>query len=209
MVEVTIAYKDNENSRQSFRLKDHLDGTYKGEIKISRAGFKSGVRLVFTIDGKPFTIAAKIPGFKKWSLGIYAGTGIPIYSFKRNHNPGINFGCNVLYHLAPKFSLAGFLGYNDFKSRSSSTGDTRWWNISANLKSEIMKNPFRVYVNAGAGIYIPKTGDMKQGFNFGAGAAYSLKSNYAIELGADFHLVNTIGINSSFLVTYARLVYRL
>jgi hypothetical protein len=101
------------------------------------------------------------------------------------------------------------LGYNDFKSQSSSAGDTRWWNISANLKSEIIKNPFGVYINAGAGIYIPKTGEPEQGFNFGAGAAYSLKSNYTVELGADFHLVNTIGINSSFLVTYARLVYRL
>jgi hypothetical protein len=189
-------------------LKDNLDGTYSGEIRISRSGFKTGVRLVFFIDGKTFTTVEKIPGFKKRSLGIYAGTGIPTYSFNRTHNPAINLGCHLGFRFAPQFSLIGLVGYNRFGSSSSVMDDTLWWNISGNLKSEIVKDPFRIYVNVGPGIYISKTGALKKGFNVGAGAAYSLTSKYIMEIGADFHRVYIKGLDPSFLVTYARLVYR-
>ncbi len=210
-VDVKIVYNNDKyegNGNHLIPLKDNLDGTYTGEIRISRSGFKTGVRLVFFIDGKTFTTVEKIPGFKKRSLGIYAGTGIPTYSFNRTHNPGINLGCHIGYRLAPQFSLVGLAGYNRFGSGSSVTDDTLWWNISGNLKSEIVKDPFRVYINVGPGIYISKTGALKRGFNVGAGTAYSLTSKYIIEIGADFHRVYIEGLDPSFLVTYARLVYR-
>ncbi len=209
-VDVKIVYKHKykKESNHLIQLKDNLDGTYTGKIRISRSGLKTGVQLVFFIDGKTFSTVEKIPGFKKRSLGIYAGTGFPTYSFNRTHNPGINLGCHIGYHFAPQFSLIGLVGYNRFGSSSSLTDETLWWNISGNLKSEIVKNPFRVYINVGPGIYISKTGDLKRGFNVGAGAAYSLTSKYIIEVGADFHRVYIKGLDPNFLVTYARLVYR-
>jgi hypothetical protein len=210
-VDVKIVYNNDKykgNGNHLIPLKDNLDGTYTGEIRISRSGFKTGVRLVFFIDGKTFTTVEKIPGFKKRSLGIYAGIGIPTYSFNRTHNPAINIGCHIGYRIAPQFSLIGLVGYNRFGSGSPETEDTLWWNISGNLKSEIVKDPFRVYINVGPGIYISKTGAVKRGFNVGAGAAYSLTSKYIIEIGADFHRVYIEGIDPHFLVTYARLVYR-
>jgi hypothetical protein len=208
-VEVNINYK-KEKSNRPIKLNDRLDGTYKGEIRISPRGLKTGVQLVFTIDGKFFTTVAKIPGFKKRSLGIYAGVGIPAYSFSKGRNIDINPGCHLGYQLSPQFSLVGMVGYNHFRSDSSSNEDMemQWWNISANLQSEVVKVPFRIYVDVGPGIYISGSGVFTPGFNFGIGAAYSLKADWGIELGANFHHLFTKGVlDPNFLVTYARLVY--
>jgi opacity protein-like surface antigen len=136
------------------------------------------------------------------------GAALPAYSFGRYYNPGIHLGCYIGSRLTPQFSLLGMAGYNRFSSNASSSGDTEWWHVSANLKSEIVKNPLRLYINVGPGIYLAKGGALKRGFNFGAGAAYSLKSNWDIELGADFHHVFTRGIDPNFFLTYARMVFR-
>ncbi|HLP48273.1 MAG TPA: choice-of-anchor X domain-containing protein, partial [Candidatus Kapabacteria bacterium] len=212
-VEVAIDYKDKVKLKadidHSFQLQENPDGTYSGEIGILRTGLETGARLVLMIDGKPFTEIKKIPGFKKWSLGIHGGVGFPISNSKRRHSAGINYCGNIGYRLTPTFSLVGLVGYNYFSSSSSLSSDGRWWNISANLRSEIVKNPLRFYINAGAGLYISKSGVLKSGVNVGTGAAYSWRSNYSIELGADFHLVDSLGNDSTFLVTHAGLIYRL
>ncbi|HLP60334.1 MAG TPA: vWA domain-containing protein [Candidatus Deferrimicrobium sp.] len=212
-VEVAIDYKDKVKLKadidHSFQLQENPDGTYSGEIGILRTGLEAGARLVLMIDGKPFTEIKKIPGFKKWSLGIHGGAGFPISNTKRRHMAGINFCGNIGYRLTPTFSLVGLVGYNYFSSSSSLSGDGLWWNISTNLRSEIVKNPLRFYINAGAGLYISKSGVLKSGVNVGTGAAYSWRSNYSIELGADFHLVDSLGNDSTFLVTHAGVVYRL
>lgn len=199
---------DNNNNKTRTQLKDNLDGTYTGKFNITQSEFNAGVFFEFTIDGKPFTTVKKIPGFKKWFSGIHVGTGIPIRSFDEDYNPGIGFGGNIGYRLAPKFSLVLLLGHNSFTADAPDNDDIYFWNISANLRSEIVKNPLRVFVNAGAGIYFPNSGPAKRGVNVGAGAAYALKADWIIEAGADFHLVNSVGTDPNFMVTYARLVYR-
>ncbi len=209
-VEVNINYK-KEQSTGPIKLNDALDGTYKGETRISPHGLKTGVQLVFFIDGQPFTTVEKIPGFKKRSLGVYAGVGIPVYSFSRGRGIDINSGCHFGYQLSSQFSLKGMVGYNHFRSGSSSNDDMemQWWNISGNLQSEVVKVPFRIYVDVGPGIYISGSGGLTPGFNFGLGAAYSLKADWDIEFGANFHHLLTKGVpDPNFLVTYARLVYR-
>ena len=208
-VEVNINYK-REESTGSMKLNDHLDGTYKGEIRILPRGLKTGVQLAFTIDGKPFTTVEKIPGFKKRSLGVYAGVGIPAYSFSMGRGIDINSGCYFGYQLSTQFSLVGMVGYNRFRSDSSSNNDMemKWWNISGNLQSEVVKVPFRIYLNVGPGIYISGSGILTPGFNFGVGAAYSLKADLGIDLGINFHHLLTKGVpDPNFLVTYARLLY--
>lgn len=207
-VEVNVVDNNKGNGNSPIRLKDNLDGTYTGEFEITQSEFNAGALFEFIIDGKPFTTVKKIPGFKKWFSGIHVGTGIPIRSFDEDYNPGIGFGCNIGYRPVPKFSLVLLLGYNSFSADSPGNDNIHLWSISANLRSEIVKNPFRVFVNAGAGIYFPESGSAKRGVNIGAGAAYSLKTDWILEVGANFHLVNSIGTDPNFMVTYAGLVYR-
>ncbi len=208
-VEVNIHYK-KEQSPRPIKLNDCLDGTYTGETGISPRGLKTGVQLVFTIDGQLFTTVEKIPGFKKRSVGVYAGVGIPTYSFSKDRGIGIDTGCHFGYRLSAQFSLVGMVGYNRFSSDSFSNDpmEMQWWNISANLQSEVFEIPFRIYVGVGPEIYISGSGVFTPGFNFGVGAAYSLKSDWGIEIGANFHYLLTRGVpDPSFLVTNARLVY--
>jgi len=213
-VEVNIHYKKEPDSPRPIKLNDCLDGTYTGETGISPRGLKTGVQLVFTIDGQPFTTVEKIPGFKKRSLGVYAGVGVPTYSFSKGRGIDINTGCHFGYQLSTsnQFSLVGVGGYNRFRSDSSSDDsrerEMRWWNISANLQSQVFKIPFRIYVEAGPGIYISGSGVFTPGFNFGVGAAYSLKADWGVELGVNFHHLFSKGVlDPNFLVTYARLLY--
>lgn len=204
-----VVYTDEEHRNQSFRLEDNLDGTYKGNVKILRSGLDAGARLVFSIDGKTLTIVDKIPRFNKWALGVYAGVGIPINTFAANYDPGFSSGGHIGYYFSPSFSVVGLLGYNVFKTGSASAaGDMHWWNISCNIKSEILTRPFRLYMNAGPGIYIPKTGSLEQGFNVGAGVSYSLASRWSLELGTDYHRIFTKGFDTVFFLTHARLTYR-
>ena len=84
----------------------------------------------------------------------------------------------------------------------------QWWNISANLQSQVFKIPFRIYVEAGPGIYISGSGVFTPGFNFGLGAAYAIKADWGVELGVNYHHLFTGGVpDPNFLVTYARLLY--
>jgi len=207
-VGVNVIDGNKGNSSSPVQLRDNLDGTYTGKLSVTQSEFNAGALFEFIIDGKPFTTVKKIPDFKKWSSGIHVGTGIPIRSFDEDFNPAIGFGCNIGYRPAPNFSLVLMLGYNSFSADSPDNEDIYLWNISANLRSEIVKSPFRVFVNAGAGIYFPKSRSAKRGVNIGAGAAYSLKADWIIEMGANFHLVNSIGTDPNFMVTYAGLVYR-
>ena len=207
-VGVNVIDGNKGNSNSSVLLKDNLDGTYTGKLSVTQSEYNAGALFEFIIDGKPFTTVKKIPGFKKWFSGIHVGTGIPIRSFDEDYNPGIGFGCRLGYRPAPKFSLMLMLGYNSFRADSPGNENIHLWSISANLRSEIVKNPFRVFVKAGAGIYFPGSGSAKRGVNIGAGAAYLLKTDWFIEVGADFHLVNSIGTDPNFMVTYAGLVYR-
>jgi Mg-chelatase subunit ChlD len=209
-VDVEILYEHEDESGRSIRLEDNLDGAYSGRINIPRADLKSGVRFVFTVDGKPVNIVEKIPRFNKWLFGLHAGVGIPDNFYRLYHGAGISLGCNAGYRLSPQFSIVGMLGYNRFRSRSGSSvyGERLWWNTSINLKSEILKDPFRVYFNAGFGLYITESGDVKRGSNAGVGAAYSLKPDWVLECGADLHRVYLKGVDTDFLVTYVRLVHR-
>lgn len=210
-VSIEIDYKDKveeDNVFDLFLLQENPDGTYSGEIGIVRNDLESA-RLVIMIDGKPFKAIDKIPDFKKWSLGLHGGAGFPISKLRHGHNAGINFNGNIAYHLTPTFSFVGLFGYNYFRSSSSLSSNSLWWNISFNVRSEIVKNPLRFYMNAGVGLYIDKNGDIKNGVNIGTGTAYSWLPNFSIEIGADFHLVNTLGNDSTFLVTHAGLIYKL
>lgn len=207
-VRVNVVYRERGDDSFTTRLKDNMNGTYTGRLSIPRSEFKAGALMEFTIDHKQLAAIEKIPGFKKWSLGFFAGTGVPIYSFNQNYDPAISFGCSAGYHLTPKFSALFVMGYHFFTAGSSITDNTNFRHISVNLRSQIIKNPMRLYINAGAGVYISKSGTVKRGINFGTGASYSLKENWNLELGADLHLVNTIGPDPNFLLTYARMVYR-
>jgi Mg-chelatase subunit ChlD len=208
-IEAEVVYDRDDRGNESFKLEDLLDGTYRGEIRILRSGLKAGAKLVFSIDGKTFTAVTEIPKFKRWSLGIGGGMTIPTTSLNVNYNKGFGLGGHIGYYLAPQFALVGRLGYNRFKAGSpAAAGDMYWWTISGNLKSEIPSGSFRFYINAGPGVYIPKSGNPVVGFNAGAGVSYPIGSNWALAFGADYHHIFTQDLDTKFILTHIMFNYR-
>jgi len=205
---VTLTVVHPNGYKQSHTLDDNIDGTYTKEIRISQADVKAGAKLVIDVSGKSFTSVEKLPSHLKWSVSLHAGVTYPTGNFNRDYNSSYMSGGNIDYHFTSQFSLLGFLGYNRFKSSSTLWDDTHLWNLSLNLKYELTANPFRPYVNAGAGLYIPKDGDIKPGVNVGLGWDYSLNPNWILEVGGDYHHVITSGSSMRFFVTHAGLIYR-
>jgi opacity protein-like surface antigen len=142
------------------------------------------------------------------SFSLHAGLSIPRGSFKNIYDCDYSLGLSLDYHFTPQFSMVCLLGYNHFNSKTFSTRDTYWWNISANLKYEFGSRLIKPYINGGFGVYIPEHRSTKLGFNLGLGLHYSITPDWLIEFGADYHNVFTRGSRTRFLVPYIGLVYR-
>jgi hypothetical protein len=203
---LTVSYPGAGN--QPVTLNDNINGTYSQKIRISQDALNAGAKVVIDVGGKTFTTVKKLPGLMKWSVSVHSGAAFPTGNFGGSYNSGHMFGLNVDYHFAPQFSMIGFLGYNRFRAPSTLWDDAYLWNLSTNLKYEFPTYPFQLYVNGGAGIYIPKSGRIKPGVNVGLGLDYSLKANWTVELGGDYHYIFTSGGSTRFFVTHAGLIYR-
>jgi len=190
------------------RLNDNLDGSYSGRVELTEEEVQTGAGLVIDVNGKRITRVEKLPPYGKRSGSVHVGTTVPTGSFNNNYDPDYSLGLDIDYHFTPQFSVMGLLGYNHFNSGSPSVSDTYWWNISANLKYEFTTNPLRPYANGGPGIYIPKSGSTKMGFNAGLGLDYSLTPDWTIELGVDYHSIFTSGTDTQFTVPHIGLIYR-
>ncbi|MCP5047919.1 MAG: porin family protein, partial [bacterium] len=162
------------------------------------------------LGGVSSKIIVQPVGHKKYkgSLSFHAGYTFPTGNFNIIYDSSFMLGLNIDYHFTPQLSLLGFLGYNRFKAASTLWDDTHLWNLSANLKYEFTTNRLRPFVNAGGGIYIPKSGNAKPGINMGIGLDYSLNTRWIAEWAVDYHYVFTSGSSTRFFVTHAGLIYR-
>lgn len=190
-VHAAIIYK-NGSSGQPVKLNDNLDGTYRGSISISGTDLDKGVKLGIELNGKTFT-AVEPPQFGKWSLSLHGGMTFPVTDFGSRFDSSFMFALDLDYHFNRQLSAVAIAGFNHFEAKPafSYLGNTHWWNFSANLKWEAASYPLRPYVNGGFGLYIPKTGSTKPGFNIGAGVDRSLNPNLVFEVGADYHRILT------------------
>ncbi len=206
---VTVVY--NEGSNDPILLKDNLDGTYSNQITLLQTDIDKGAKLAIAFDGKPIFTDKALPVAGQWSLSMHAGYTFPLGTLNDIYNRGLFLGFDLGYRLSPRFSLVGFLGYNRFKSAfpSIEIEDTYWLNISLNMKYEFTTKTIRPYINTGPGIYIPKTGTLRPGFNVGLGVDFSLSSGLIMELGTDYHHIFYSGSGTKFLTGHAGLIFRL
>jgi len=87
-----------------------------------------------------------------------------------------------------------FVGLNQFTAESfAGIAHPRWLNASLNL--QLVSGPtatgLRGYLQAGSGVYWPKSGSSEVGFNVGLGAQVPLGVPFSLEFGIDFHQVQT------------------
>jgi hypothetical protein len=159
------------------------------------------------IDGKdrdPYETCR--PPLNDYGLSAHIGMAIPTVDLTENYKRGVNFLLDVEYHLDEAWSLVGFFGYNQFVSTQRNVDDTYVLNVSANLRYQyLLQYPLFLYVGAGPGVYIPKTGNTEFDVNIGLGLNYKVDSHFALEWGADWHCI--FNPQLQFVHTHIGLVY--
>ncbi len=189
-------------------LIDNSDGFYFYKIKSS--GVEGVGQIKVMIDGVEIEAQPKVE-FQEvpypFSLSLHVGSAIPVRDFSKDYKTGLNLLVDFDYHFSPKMSFVGFLGYNEFKSKTTGIDDNYWINLSANVRYEIQHpSNFIIYLGGGLGYYIPKTGNSGLGFNLGFAINYDINRHLFVEFGADYHRV--FGKDVEFLHSHVGLVYR-
>jgi hypothetical protein len=149
----------------------------------------------------------KTPPRKSRSLSFHVGRAIPIVSYSKMYNSGCSLITDIDFHFN-SFSLVFLFGYNMFQAGVPTGNDTHWWNLSLNLKKEFMvSSTINIYLKAGPGAYIPKSGSVEAGFNAGLGWNYSLAQDCRLEFGSDYHKI--LGSTKvDFIVTHVGVIFR-
>jgi len=148
----------------------------------------------------------KVPPF---GLSLHGGLTLPVKDFGSRYDSSFMLGLDIDYRITRRFSLMGFLGYNHFRAAAAAGNNTHWWNISGNLKFDLSANPTTwPYINGGIGLYIPKSGDKKWGFNLGCGLDRSLTSNLVFEIGLNYHHILTDEEDPEFFVGHLGCIFR-
>jgi opacity protein-like surface antigen len=189
-------------------VQDNLDGTYSQTLQLPPSADPRDVDISVNVKDAAVSLNLAEMLAKPYRISFHVGGALPLGSFDNSYDPGYSIGLNFDYRFTSHFSFVGLLGYNQFESGTSSIRSTYWWNISANVKYEFTANLFRPYIQGGPGIYVPKTGSTKLGFNAGLGVDYSLARNWTVELGGDYHHVFTSGSNTQFIVPRIGVTYR-
>ena len=132
------------------------------------------------------------PGRNKFWFSFHLGMNFPLGSFNKTHDPGPSMTVNAEYPFNDNLSAVGYLGFHYFHGDRENT-NTYYTNLSMNLRKYFPVSSFRGYVEAGPGIYFPKTGPSKFGFNVGTGLSFNIQPKFKFEFGPDFHFVDPSG----------------
>lgn len=159
-----------------------------------------------------FKQEAKPKPVGKWRASIHGGVTFPITNFGNYYKSSYMFAVDSSYYLNKQISVVALAGFNTFKAKPNSQklGKTHWLNLSANLKWELSPNLLRPYVNGGFGLYIPKTGPVKPGYNLGFGFDQTLNPpNLVLELGVNYHHIWINSGDIEFYTVHAGLLFQL
>jgi M6 family metalloprotease-like protein len=131
-------------------------------------------------------------GRNKLWLSFHLGMNFPLGSFNKTFDPGPSMTLNAEYPFKDNLSAVGYLGFHYFHGDRGNP-DFHYTNLSLNLKQYFPVSTFRAYVEAGPGIYFPKSGPAKFGVNVGTGLSFNIQPKFKFEVGPDFHFVDPGG----------------
>jgi opacity protein-like surface antigen len=173
-------------------LVDNIDGTYSGDIFLTKAQIDAKEKINIQIDNNSFASVPPPPPSGRLGISIHTGAAIPSGEMADYYDPGFNVMLDFGYWLNPNLALMVFLGYNDFKAKSAGTDDNYIINLSVNARYYqpyrlMPMPPWSYYIGGGFGYYLIDIGDNEFGFNIGAGLNYEINPTITLEVGADYH----------------------
>lgn len=128
---------------------------------------------------------------------FHVGSAHPLGILDSLSDANIHVDVDLSYRLQKRLPTGAALyakllvGLNQFTAEiASGIEHPRWINASVNLQIVAPGAGPRPYVQAGPGVYWPKSGPAKPGFNIGVGEQVSL-GVVSLEFGLDLHQVQT------------------
>jgi hypothetical protein len=125
-----------------------------------------------------------------WFLfGFDVGSSHPLATLDTRADANIHLRAEASFRLFSPFRLLAMAGFSQFTEETSTSADNVYWlNYSANLQVLFpLSNGMRIYLQAGPGLYSPKTGSNQRGFNAGLGGQIPLPGPFIVQFGADYH----------------------
>ncbi len=137
---------------------------------------------------------------KQW-ISLHAGLANPRGAFGDSYKQGQSITLDWERAVNADYSLLGLLGHSTFKASTAGTTNMSWTNLSANVKYYYLKlGEGSIFVNAGGGMYMPKSGSTKAGLNAGVGYSTSLGPQLRGEVTVNYHYVFTSGRTTNYIV---------
>ncbi|MCO6478665.1 MAG: peptidoglycan DD-metalloendopeptidase family protein, partial [Phaeodactylibacter sp.] len=124
----------------------------------------------------------------KWALFANFGPNFPVGGFNDAFDPGFSFSYGIEREFMPQWMVNILLGYHQFYSPVRNQHFTQ---LGANLKYLVpLHSDNYIFLQAGAGYYLPRFGNNAWGFNSGVGSAWIIQPRLALGLGINYHYIN-------------------
>jgi M6 family metalloprotease-like protein len=127
---------------------------------------------------------------------FHLGLNSPFGNFKRAFDPGPSLTVDAEYPFRDNLSLVAMFGLHVF---GGNPNNFYYRNFSVDAKRYFPFGWTRLYVQAGPGVYLPKTGANVFGVNVGTGISFPVLPRLKIEVGPDLHYVDPSGLKHFFI----------
>lgn len=152
-----------------------------------------GTRTVVVIPGSGGVVP---PGRAGLWYSFHLGLNSPTGSFDDALDAGPSLTLDAEYPWTDRISIVTMLGLHVFEGDPDPFYYT---NLSVNAKAYMPLGWANFYVEAGPGIYFPKSGSNEFGVNVGAGFSFPVNPKLKIEVGPDLHVVDPGGDSTTFI----------
>ncbi len=128
----------------------------------------------------------------RYLYSFHVGSAHPLGDLDRTADANIHIHFDVSRPFTDRFRLVAMLGLSQFTTEiADAIEHQRWINASFNLPAFLppVRSGLRRFVQAGPGIYWPKSGNSEGGFNLGVGGQIPLDAPFGLEFGIDYHRV--------------------
>jgi hypothetical protein len=194
-------------------IEDDLEGNYFTTIRVPKNVLQPTVEVQFdnfVFDRRNIT---NDPIGDNWRFRpkvftLRIGPSIPIGSSSDVFGPRMHVSVDFSSQINRNWAWLFNGGFSKF-SGEGSTKDLTYWNISANSRwLPVVNSDYRIYVNAGGGLYIPDEGSSNAGFNIGAGMQIPLSTMIDFEVGGNYNNVIRAGNDFRFANFFGGLAIR-
>jgi hypothetical protein len=172
--------------------------------------------LLLALGWVPSVLLAQEHTAGRLTRSFHVGSANPLGFLDSLSDANIHFDIDLSYRLARRtpsqwaFNAKLLLGLNQFTAEIfTGIRHPRWINASLDLQavSPPSGTGLRRYVQAGPGVYWPKSGPAKAGFNIGVGEQVPLGGVFSLEFGLDYHQVQVKPVER-FITVQLGVLYR-